>query len=193
MTFQSQAYSSIVADVRACTTCASMAHAHVLGSANGPLDARIVFVAEAVGRRGGAISGVPLTRDDTGKRFAAFLAIAGIDRADCFITNAVLCNPIDACGRNRAPLTTEVARCRPFLARTLDVVAATTVVPLDASLWNRCAPSRRIARSCRTTWQHPCHGLAARSFPCTTRRVSRRSIARRRCRRRIGGVLARVV
>ena len=107
-----------------------MAHAHVLGSANGRLRARILFVAEAVGRRGGAISGVPLTRDETGKRFDAFLAVAGIDRAGCFITNAVLCNPIDDLGRNRPPLASEVARCRPFLARTLELVRAPTVVAL---------------------------------------------------------------
>lgn len=107
-----------------------MAHAHVLGQSNGRLDAPIMFVAEAVGRRGGAVSGVPLTRDETGKRFENFLRLAGIQRVDCFITNAVLCNPIDAHGRNRPPLVSEVSRCRPFLARTLELVQAPIVVAL---------------------------------------------------------------
>jgi uracil-DNA glycosylase family 4 len=124
------AFGFLVADVRACHACDRMAHAHVLGDANGRLDARVLFVAEAVGRRGGAVTGVPLTRDESGKRFEAFLALAGIDRRDTFITNAVLCNPIDAAGHNRPPTAREVARCRPHLARTLKIVRASVVVAL---------------------------------------------------------------
>jgi uracil-DNA glycosylase family 4 len=107
-----------------------MTHAHVLTEANGSLDARILFVAEAVGRRGGAVTGVPLTRDESGKRVEAFLAIAGIHRSDTFITNAILCNPIDAAGRNRPPSAREIARCRPHLARTIEIVGAPVVVTL---------------------------------------------------------------
>jgi uracil-DNA glycosylase family 4 len=125
-----RAFERLVGAVRACTACADVAHRHVLGAANGPLDARVIFVAEAVGRRGGAITGVPLTRDESGRRFSRFLSIAGIERRDAFITNAVLCNPVDAAGRNRAPRASEGARCRPFLARTLELVGAPVVVAL---------------------------------------------------------------
>ncbi len=129
-------FARLVSDVRACEACpdgpagGGMAHCHVLGAANGPLSARVVFVAEAVGRRGGAVTGVPLTRDAAGERFEAFLALAGIGRGAVFITNAVLCNPLDAHGRNRPPSPHERARCVPFLARTLDVVRAPYVVTL---------------------------------------------------------------
>ncbi len=126
------AFRALVRGVRACAACTGMRHAHVLGEASGPVDARAIFVAEAVGRRGGAVTGVPLTRDVSGQRFGDFLAIAGIDRRDVFITNAVLCHPHDHAGRNRAPLPSEVARCLPFLARTLDVVRAPVVVALGA-------------------------------------------------------------
>jgi len=125
-----QRFTQLVRDVHACTACDGMAHAHVLGDGNGALDARVLFVAEAVGRHGGAVTGVPLTRDVSGRRFAAFLALAGISRDDAFITNAVLCNPLDALGRNRPPRSREAARCRPFLARTLDAVRAPFVVTL---------------------------------------------------------------
>jgi DNA polymerase len=101
-----------------------------LTAANGRRDARVLFVAEAPGRRGAAITGVPLTRDVTGRRFDAFLALAGIDRGDVFVTNAVLCNPVDAQGRNRAPARVERGRCLPFLARTVDAVRAPLVVAL---------------------------------------------------------------
>jgi uracil-DNA glycosylase family 4 len=123
-------FASLLDDVAACVTCERMSHAHVLSAANGALDARVLFIAEAVGRRGGAVTGVPLTRDESGRRFAAFLRIAGIERSDCFITNAVLCNPVDASGRNRPPTAAEIARCRPFLQRTLELVRAPVVVTL---------------------------------------------------------------
>lgn len=123
-------FSHLVSDVRACAACSRMTHSHVLGGANGPLDARVLFVAEAVGRRGGAVTGVPLTRDESGRRFARFLAIARLARDDVFVTNAVLCNPVDAAGRNRPPSRAEIARCRPYLARTLALVRAPVVVAL---------------------------------------------------------------
>lgn len=123
-------FTRLVRDVTACTACERVAYSHVLGAANGPLDAGVLFVAEAVGRRGGAVTGVPLTCDVSGQRFNAFLALAGIDRARVFITNAVLCNPLDGAGRNRPPSRGEVARCHPFLERTLAVVRAPMVVAL---------------------------------------------------------------
>ncbi len=124
------AFDALTFGVRGCTACERMSHCHALSRANGPLDARVLFVAEAPGRRGAAITGVPLTRDESGRRFEAFLTLAGIDRADAFVTNAVLCNPLDAAGHNRPPTPAEIARCRPFLARTLDALRAPVVVAL---------------------------------------------------------------
>lgn len=124
------AFTRLVSDVRACAACERMAHVHVLDAANGPIEARVLFVAEAAGRRGAAVTGVPLTRDEAGRRFAAFLALAGLSRDGVFITNAVLCNPTDAAGRNQTPSSGEIARCRPFLARTLALVDAPVVVAL---------------------------------------------------------------
>ena len=123
-------FTTLIQDVRMCSICDHMSHSHVLSAANGPHDARVAFVAEAVGRRGGAVTGVPLTRDESGHRFAAFLTLAGLRREDVFVTNAVLCNPLDAASRNRPPSAREVARCRPFLARTLEAVPAPVVVTL---------------------------------------------------------------
>ena len=125
-------FTRLVDDVRACRACGAMTHCHALTCANGPLDARVLFVAEAPGRRGAALTGVPLTRDQTGRRFDTFLRIAGIARSDVFVTNAVLCNPLDAQGRNRTPSSRERAHCRAYLSRTLDVVAAPVVVALGS-------------------------------------------------------------
>ncbi len=127
---QIDTFRALVGDVGDCTACERMHHCHVLSTANGPLDARVIFIAEAVGRRGGAVTGVPLTRDESGRRFAALLEYAGLARTEVFVTNAVLCNPLDADGRNRRPASIEVARCRPFLERTIDIIAAPVVVAL---------------------------------------------------------------
>jgi uracil-DNA glycosylase family 4 len=127
---RSTRFARLVRDVEACSACSRVAHCHALGAANGSIDAHILFVAEAPGRLGAAITRVPLSGDDAGRRFDAFLALAGIERSDAFITNAVLCNPLDARGRNRPPLAGERNRCHAFLARTIEVVPAPIVVAL---------------------------------------------------------------
>jgi DNA polymerase len=124
------AYDALCARVRDCYVCDAMNHVHVLGATNGPLDADVLFVAEAPGRLGAARTGVPMTSDVTGRRFHAFLAHAGLDRERVFVTNAVLCNPLSASGNNRRPTTREVAACSDFLAGTVRLVRARVVVAM---------------------------------------------------------------
>jgi uracil-DNA glycosylase family 4 len=121
---------SLVARVLACQACASMHHSHVLGIANGPVPARVMFVGEAPGRFGAGRSGVPFLGDESGKRFESLLAEAGLRRENVFVTNAVLCNPLDAWSRNRRPLTSEMRRCLPFLQEQIDAVQPEVVIAL---------------------------------------------------------------
>ncbi len=107
-----------------------MAYSHVLGESNGPLDAPLLVVGEAPGRDGAARTGVPFHGDRSGDRFESLLAVAGLDRSRVFVTNAVLCNPLDAAGSNRRPLTSELTRCVDYLAATLEVVRSPIVVAL---------------------------------------------------------------
>ncbi len=116
--------------VQRCTACVWMHHVHVLSAANGPLDADVLFVAEAPGRLGAARTGVPLTSDVTGRRFDAFLMVAGLRRDRVFVTNAVLCSPLSSQGLNRRPAAREVAACRVFLAEQLRIVRAPLIVTL---------------------------------------------------------------
>lgn len=109
-----------------------MHHCHVLSRANGPLDAAVLFVAEAPGRLGAARTGVPLTSDRAGRRFEAFLAAAGLSRERVFVTNAVLCNPLSPDNRNRRPSSREIDACGGFLAEQLRLVRAPAVVALGA-------------------------------------------------------------
>ena len=104
----------------------------VLGHANGPLTARLLFIAEAPGRLGADISGVPLTGDRAGRTFSTLLDAGGFPRADVFITNAVLCNPRDVAGRNDRPARREVANCGSHLVRLIRIVQPAWVVTLGA-------------------------------------------------------------
>ncbi|MER3420928.1 MAG: uracil-DNA glycosylase [Chloroflexota bacterium] len=105
----------------------------VLGYANGLPDTRVMFVAEAPGRRGGEITGVPLTRDQSGRRFTHLLAVAGLTREQVFITNAVLCNPQRADGANRSPSTAEVRACSGWLRAQIALVDPLVIVTLGAT------------------------------------------------------------
>ena len=107
-----------------------MAHCHVLGSMNGPEDARVMFVGEAPGRYGAGRSGVPFSGDESGRRFEALLAAAGLRREEVFVTNAVLCNPLDASGNNRRPSVREVRACLSHLRRQVEAVDPEYVVAL---------------------------------------------------------------
>jgi DNA polymerase len=107
-----------------------MRYSHVLGLANGDPRARVMFVGEAPGRLGAGRSGVPFQGDESGRRFAELLDVSGLSREDVFITNALLCNPVDDIGRNRRPRITEIKRCLPYLEAQLRAVEPRIVVAL---------------------------------------------------------------
>ena len=104
----------------------------VLSVANGRPGVPVMFIAEAPGRRGGEVTGVPLSRDASGRRFARLLALSGLTRDDVFITNAVLCNPRSPHGTNRPPSRPELANCEGWLRRQIEVVGPAVVVTLGA-------------------------------------------------------------
>ncbi|HET7036102.1 MAG TPA: uracil-DNA glycosylase [Thermomicrobiaceae bacterium] len=128
------AYAALSARAAGCRRCPRMeGRRRVLGAVNGPLGARALFVAEAPGRLGADRTGVPLSGDQSGRNFAALLAASGLRRDEVFVTNAVLCNPRDAQGRNAPPSPAEIRSCSGFLRETIAVVDPLVVVALGAS------------------------------------------------------------
>ncbi len=126
-------FAALVADAQGCRACPRMeGRRRVLTAANGPLSARVLFVAEAPGRLGGDRGGVPLTGDASGRNFTRYLAAAGLRREDVFVTNAALCNPRTTRGANAPPSAAELRACSRFLARTLESVQPAIVVTLGA-------------------------------------------------------------
>lgn len=102
----------------------------VLGS--GSPCAATVFVGEAPGQQEETM-GMPFV-GKAGKNLDELLALAGIDRAACYITNVVKVRPtrLSPAGRtvNRPPTASEVADFLPWLTRELALVAPRRIVLL---------------------------------------------------------------
>ena len=123
-------FSQLAKKAASCRICPDLAdQPAALSSANGSLDANIVFVAEAPGRFGAGRTGVPLQGDRSGDNFEILLKHIGLTRSEVFITNAVLCNPL-ADGNNRRPNAKEIKNCSIFLKKSLDIIQPKVVVTL---------------------------------------------------------------
>ena len=124
-------FNELVLRAAQCQKCPRMeGRSRVLGQGNGNLNAKIMFIAEAPGRKGADISGVPLCGDQTGRNFDALMEHSGLRREDVFITNAVLCNPRDEQDRNSTPTKQEIAECSIYLRAILEIVQPKIVVTL---------------------------------------------------------------
>lgn len=128
------AFAALVERAQSCRLCPRMeGRRRVLSRANGPLAAQVLFVAEAPGRLGGDRTGVPLVSDQSGRNFTRLLESIGWRREDVFVSNAVLCNPRDAQGRNATPSAGELFNCSPHLRDLLAVLDPPFVVTLGRS------------------------------------------------------------
>jgi uracil-DNA glycosylase family 4 len=124
---------ALSAEAAACTLCPAMCErAAVLSELNGSLDARVMFIGEAPGRKGADRTRIPFSGDQSSKNFDRFLASIGLSRSQIFITSAALCNPRTESGANRRPTQTEVGNCSDFLRRTIEIVDPQVVVTLGS-------------------------------------------------------------
>lgn len=89
-----------------------------------------MFIAEAPGRLGAEISRIPLYGDQTGANFEEFLQRAGLSRQQCYITNAVLCMPIDERGNNSSLKESEIRNCSSLLLEQIQIIMPRLIVTL---------------------------------------------------------------
>ncbi len=121
-------------DCRRCPELARNRNQVVPGYGERP--ARLAWIGEAPGCHGGDRTGVPFTRDRSGRRLMALLIRLGLSaeidprcerpRLRCFVTNLLRCNPPE----NRQPTLREIARCQPFLLAELAAVEPAVIVTL---------------------------------------------------------------
>src|SRR5215470_6090545 len=116
-------FKALAAEAGACTLCPAMRERiAVLSDLNGTLEARVMFIGEAPGRRGADRTRIPFSGDQSGKNFDRFLASIGLERSNIFITSAALCNPRTESGANRRPSAKELRNCSNFLRRTIELI-----------------------------------------------------------------------
>lgn len=103
-------------EVRGCPLCKLARTRKNAVPGEGQLSAKIMFIGEAPGR----------SEDEKGRPFVGaagkilddLLQKAGIDRSQVYITNVVKCRPPS----NRVPEDDEVAACRPYLERQIELI-----------------------------------------------------------------------
>lgn len=126
-------FAKVVADAQVCGACPEMRGCtRVLTDANGPPTAEIMFIGEAPGRLGAEKTAVPFHGDVAGENFDRLLRLAGLNRREVFITNAVLCNPTDSAGNNRPPSHSNIKNCAALLERQIEIINPKIVVTLGA-------------------------------------------------------------
>jgi uracil-DNA glycosylase family 4 len=124
-------FEDLVQSVQHCDLCSRLnCRSKVLSLANGNIESKVLFVAEAPGRLGADITGIPLCGDRTGNNFEMFLSNIGWRREDIFITNAVLCNPRQENGNNATPTNEEIENCSAYLEMTISLIDPEVIVPL---------------------------------------------------------------
>lgn len=124
-------FDDLVESVQHCDLCPRLSDRRkVLSSANGSIDSKVLFVAEAPGRLGADRTGIPLCGDRTGDNFDALLGNIGWRRENVFITNAVLCNPKQEDGNNGTPTLEEIANCSAYLEMVINLVSPDVIVTL---------------------------------------------------------------
>lgn len=100
------------------------AQATQLVMGDGDLDADIVFIGEAPGKKEDEL-GVPFV-GASGKFLNEMLAAASMERGDVYITNIVKYRPPN----NRDPLTEEKEAFWPYLLRQLEIIQPKVIVTL---------------------------------------------------------------
>ncbi len=121
----------LVKSAQNCDLCSRLyRRSKVLSEANGSIDSKVLFVAEAPGRLGADRTGVPLHGDRTGDNFESLLGNIGWQRDQVFITNAILCNPRQENGKNGTPTAEEIANCSSYLELIITLIKPDVVVSL---------------------------------------------------------------
>jgi uracil-DNA glycosylase len=126
-------FTRLVEEAARCTRCPAMCgRSAVLSARNGPIEARVMFIGEAPGRKGADRTRIPFSGDQSGANFDRFLNSIGLKRDQIFITSAALCNPRTESGANRKPTQQELVNCSNFLRRTIEIVDPPVIVTLGS-------------------------------------------------------------
>ncbi len=130
----------IASEVRACKKCPLGSTRKNAVPGEGPANARILFIGEGPGfnedQQGRPFVGV------SGQYLESLLAEIGLKRRDVYIANVIKCRPPE----NRDPETTELAACRGYLDRQIELIHPEIIVTLGRFSMARYFPGQSISR-----------------------------------------------
>ena len=129
----------LAAAVRSCTNCDLHTTRTNAVPGSGSSKAQILIIGEGPGFNEDQ-QGLPFI-GRSGKLLDEMLAAVPLSREDVFITNVVKCRPPD----NRDPLPDEVAACRPYLERQMELLNPKVVVTLGRVSMLRFHPTGKIS------------------------------------------------
>jgi len=117
--------------IRNCRKCSELYRSRLQAvPGTGNPKAKIMFIGLAPGRNGADKTGIPFTRDKTGRLLRKMIQMIALSAEDVYLTNVVKCNPKDSKGRNRKPTREEIQNCRFFLQTEMELVNPGIVVTL---------------------------------------------------------------
>jgi DNA polymerase len=130
----------IAAEVRACQRCPlGKGRTHAVPG-EGPADARVMFIGEGPGfhedQQGRPFVGA------SGQYLEELLASIGYHRRQVYIANVIKCRP----PANRDPEPAELAACRGYLDRQLELIKPWVIVTLGRFSMDRYFPGQSISR-----------------------------------------------
>ena len=121
-------WEELVDRVQTCVACPELASSRTrVVAGQRPAGARVLLVGEAPGKAEDE-QGVPFV-GRSGQLLDELLAKAGLARADVAVANVLKCRPPG----NRKPRRAEVARCRPWLERQIQLVNPAVLVALGGT------------------------------------------------------------
>ena len=128
--------------IKCCTRCENLVKSRNRAVPGyGFVDADIFFLGLAPGRLGADSTGIPFTKDSSGRLFQLALSSSGIsmepnglvqneNELRAYVTNLVKCNPKNDKGNNRYPSKLELDNCNEFLKHEMCLVHFDVIVPL---------------------------------------------------------------
>src|SRR6476659_5511968 len=127
-------YEKLRKAARGCTACPLWKRGTQTVFGEGPVKAKIIFVGEQPGNEED-LAGHPFV-GPAGKVLDRALEEAGIDRGECYVTNAVKHFNWEPAGKRRIhkkPNAKEIAACRPWLDAEIELLKPKIVVCLGAT------------------------------------------------------------
>lgn len=137
---QATALRELAEQVAVCTKCElAKGRTHAVPGEGNP-NADIVFIGEGPGfyedQQARPFVG------PAGKFLDELLASIGLKREDVYIGNVIKCRP----SNNRDPLPGEIAACKPWLDRQIEIIKPKVIVTLGRFSMNRYFPGQSIGR-----------------------------------------------